>query len=143
MNKKTEIVIKKNNLLRLLKSILKYLSVSFLILFLVSLFSGEIDEYGEKNVVCLENVLTDYCYEGLNKTYNYSQTFGEPHYFTKNVNYELNDEIKNVMLYKILNFHLPLILIENLLLFIGLAILLFLIHKLTRVIKNKFSLKIE
>ena len=141
--KKTEIVIKRRNLLKRLKSILQYLFFSFSILFIISLLSGDFDEYGQNNIVCLDNILTDYCYEGLNRTYNYSQIFGEPHYFTKNANYELNDEIKNVMLHKILNFHMPLILIEKLILFVGLAILLFFIRKLASILRNSFSVKIE
>lgn len=141
--KKTEIVINKNSLFKRLKSTLQYLFFSFSILFVISLLSGGFDEYGQNNVVCLDNILTDYCYEGLNRTYNYSQTFGESHYFTKNVNYELNNEIKNVILYRILNFHLPLILIEKSLLFIGLAILLFFVRRLAGILKNRFSVKIE
>jgi hypothetical protein len=79
----------------------------------------------------------------LTKTYNYSKVFGEPQYFTRNVNYELNDEIKNINIHRILNFHLPLILIENLIKMIVLAMILYILHLGIKVIKNKFSVKIE
>jgi hypothetical protein len=138
---KKEIRISKNKLFKNLKLWMLSILISFLILFVLSLF-GDLDFqqnfYNNSNHMAYSGILGEY--EGAGNVSHWNN--GE-YYIYDNIFYD-GVNVENITFFhKFILFYVPLILYKNFLVFAILTAIIYFLIKMKNKLKNKYSVKFE